>query len=256
MRPIRFFSLVAMACGVLGASPLWAQNEYPEVEIARGGQFFRGNCAGCHGQDGNLVEGVSLADPRFLQGESGEDLIEIIMNGIPDTSMLESNYSELQAGNIVAYLRSLSVEARPPVSGDPSRGQALVESSGCLNCHRVNGNGSRVGPDLGDIGLRRRTAELEESILEPNATVLPENRYVRVVTSDGTTLNGRLLNHDSVSVQFLDSKERLRSFAKSDLNQFVFVEESPMPSFRTRLSTDELEDLLSYLVSLKGETIR
>ena len=254
MKPIRFFSFLAIACGLLGVSPLWAQQqEYPEVEIARGGQFFRANCAGCHGPDGNLVEGVSLADPRFLQGESDRELIEIIVNGIPGTAMPESNYSDLQAGNIVAYLRSLSLDSRP-VSGDPARGRPLFEVGGCRNCHRVNGNGSRVGPDLSDIGLVRRSAELEESILEPNATVLPENRFIRVVTPDGMTLTGRLLNHDSVTVQFLDSEEQLRSFMKSDLNQFAFVEESPMPSFRTRFNADELEDLLSYLVSLKGET--
>ena len=253
MRPTRFLSFVIAACDLLWGSPGLAQQDYPEVEVVRGGQFFRGNCAGCHGQDGDLVEGVSLADPRFLRGESDEDLIGIIMDGISGTAMPESNYSELQAGNIVAYLRSLSADSRT-VSGDASRGRVLVETSGCLNCHRVNGNGSRLAPDLSEIGLLRRAGELEESILEPNATLLPSNRFVEVVTSDGTALTGRLLNHDSVTVQFLDSEEQMRSFMKSDLRRFAFVEESSMPSFRDRLNAEEIEDILTYLVSLKGTT--
>ena len=251
------FRLIAFVSVIATAVPAFAQHDYPEVEVLRGGQFFRGNCAGCHGPDGNLVDGVSLADPLFIQNTSEEQLIGIVMNGIPGTAMPPSDYSELQAGNIVAYLTDMSEAGRiAPVNGNPARGRALVETHGCLNCHRVNRNGSRVGPDLSRIGLLRRTAELEEAIVDPNATVLPENRYVRVVTGDGETLTGRLMNHDRVSVQFIDSNERLRSLAKSGLREFGFVDDSPMPSFAQQLNSAELEDVLSYLVSLKGGEVQ
>lgn len=248
--------IVVVAAVVVTASvadPVLAQHEYPAVEVEQGGQLFRGNCAGCHGQDGNLVDGVSLADPRFLQGVTDAQLAGIIMNGIPGTAMPASDYSELQAGHIVAYLRDLSEVGRgAPINGNPERGRALVGSRGCLNCHRINNAGSRVGPDLSAIGLVRRTDEIEESIVDPSATVLPENRYVRVETAGGESLTGRILNHDRVSVQFIDSGERLRSLQKSDLRSFSFLEDSPMPSFGDRLEAQELEDILSYLVSLQG----
>ena len=64
---------------------------------------------------------------------------------------------------------------------------------------------------------------------------------------------GRLLNIDSFTVQMLDSKEQLRSFMKSDLRDFGFVA-SPMPSFKGRLSGQEIADVVSYLVSLKDRT--
>ena len=71
-----------------------------------------------------------------------------------------------------------------------------------------------------------------------------------MVAKDGTATSGRLLNIDSFTVQLLDSKEQLRSFVKSDLRDFGFVA-SPMPSFKTRLSAQEMADVVSYLVTLK-----
>jgi putative heme-binding domain-containing protein len=137
--------------------------------------------------------------------------------------------------------------------GNTVRGKALFEGKGeCLSCHRVKDKGSRVGPDLTDVGAMRRSLELERSLLEPNAEILLENRFVRVVTQDGVAITGRLLNHDAFTVQLIDSKERLLSFQKSSLKEFAFLDESPMPSYRGKLSPEELADLVSYLVSLKG----
>ena len=53
--------------------------------------------------------------------------------------------------------------------GDAARGKAIFEGKGgCVQCHRVGANGSRVGPDLSDIGALRRTVEIERSLLDPN----------------------------------------------------------------------------------------
>ena len=71
------------------------------------------------------------------------------------------------------------------------------------------------------------------------------------MTRDGTAVTGRLLSHDTFTVQLLDTKEQLRSFAKSDLREHGFAD-SPMPSFRNTLTPQEIADVVSYLVSLKG----
>ena len=69
-------------------------------------------------------------------------------------------------------------------------------------------------------------------MLDPDAEILPENRFYRVVTRDGATITGRLLNHDTFQVLMLDAKEQLRSFDKSELREHGFVKESAMPSYR------------------------
>jgi cytochrome c oxidase cbb3-type subunit III len=242
----------------LGTVPtLSAQHEYTATDIENGGRLFLATCATCHGPDGDGVAGVDLGRGQFRRavGASDEELVKIIRTGIPNTGMPSNNISEINAGNIVAYLRSIATEKRTTsVAGDAARGKAIFEGKGnCTSCHRVRGDGSRIGPDLTDVGGLRRAIELEKSIVDPGALIQPNQRFVRVVTRDGVTITGRLLNHDRFTVQLLDAQEQLRSFQKANLREYAFVDSSPMPSYRDKLSPEELADVVSYLVSLKGQ---
>jgi quinoprotein glucose dehydrogenase len=144
-----------------------------------------------------------------------------------------------------------AVSTLPP--GDPANGKLLFEGKGaCLTCHRVGGTGSRLGPDLTEIGAVRTPAELQQSLVDPAAEILPENRFFKVVTRDGTTVTGRLLNQDTYTVQLMDQKENLRSFDKSRLREYSFVKGSPMPAYAGKFSPQELADVIAYLGTLKG----
>jgi hypothetical protein len=81
--------------------------------------------------------------------------------------------------------------------------------------------------------------------------VEPTGRTYRVTLADGEDVNGRLLNHDSFTVQLIDTDDRLRSFVKDELREHGFAA-SPMPSYRDTLTAPEIADLVSYLTSLQG----
>jgi putative heme-binding domain-containing protein len=141
-----------------------------------------------------------------------------------------------------------------PVSGNPARGHALFEGKGeCLGCHRAGDKGSRMGPDLTDVAARRTVDELAKSLLDPSQDVPPQYRLFRVVTREGT-VTGKLLNKDQFSIQMLDSKERLVSFQRANVQDSSFVPATPMPSYKSKLSPEEVTDLIAYLASLKGAT--
>jgi putative heme-binding domain-containing protein len=240
---------------LISAGTLLAQHEYTPGDIEDGQRLFGTSCSLCHGPEGDAVPGVDLGHGRFKRASSDEDLVKIIQNGITGTAMPPSTYNDFQAETIVAYLRSMAsgVTAGTSVPGNAARGRTIFEAKGqCLNCHRVKGKGSRLGPDLSDIGAVRRAVQLQESILEPDAEILPQNRFLRVVAKDGTATNGRLLNQDAYTIQLFDAGERLRTFQKSDLKEYAFVEKSPMPSYKSKLSSQELADVVTYLTSLKG----
>jgi putative heme-binding domain-containing protein len=250
-----FICLVVLLCAPGLSSLAAAQHEYPATDVENGGRLFMATCAACHGPDGDGVSGVDLGRGQFRRASTDEDLVGIIMKGIPDTGMPPNNISAVNAGNIVAYLRSMAAEKRTTsVAGDAARGRMIFEGTGgCTSCHRVGLDGARTGPDLTDVGGQRRAVELERSILEPEAVVLPSHRSFRVVTREGVAVTGRLLNHDLFTVQMLDSKEQLVSFQKANLREYAFVDGSSMPSYRDKLTAAEVADLVSYLVSLKGQ---
>jgi putative heme-binding domain-containing protein len=239
---------------LLAAGVLLAQHGYTPADVQSGALLYRTNCSSCHGPNGDLQPGVDLGHGKFRRATADEEVSAIIMKGIPGTGMPPGNFSESQALTIVAYLRSLASSSNVAVTaGDPARGKEIFEGKGqCGNCHRVRTTGSRVGPDLTDIGVLRRTADLQRSLVDPDAEVLAQNRYYRVVTKDGQTVTGRLMNEDTFSVQLLDSTEKLRSFKIADLREHAFLAKSPMPSFKDKLTAAELSDLIGYLTSLKG----
>jgi putative heme-binding domain-containing protein len=248
--------LLLLLLAPLGLS---AQHVYTDEEVAEGSRLYQANCERCHGAQGNTIQGIDLGRGQYRKPLDDNALNRVIRQGLPNTTMAPTNISEPQAGTVVAYMKSLAAannKTRPAnllPTGNALRGQAVFEIKGaCISCHRVGTTGSRTGPDLTDVGGRMRQAEIELALLIPNAEVRPANRTVRVTPKSGPAVTGRLLNHDTISLLMIDDKELMRSFLKSDLREWSFVN-SPMPSYRDRLTPQEQADVVSYLLSLKGQ---
>ena len=237
----------------LGVRP-GAQRAYSPLDVEDGQRLYLNACTNCHGPEGNAVPGIDLGRGQFRRASSDNDLIEIVRRGIPGTAMPPGNYSNTAATQIVAYLRAMAAGGTTPTAiGDARRGRAVFEGKGqCLTCHQVNGIGSRLGPDLSEVGRLGRASEIEQAVLDPRREVLPQNRTVTVTTPDGARVSGRLLHHDTFIVLLLDSEENLRSFDKSNVRDVTVIKTNPMPSYRPTLTDQEVADLVGYLVSLKG----
>jgi putative heme-binding domain-containing protein len=249
-------ALAVLVCGIF-ASASWAQapaapNVGPPGPPPNGEQLYMENCVECHGPEGDVVPDVDLGHGRFRRATTDPELVGIVLRGIPNTAMPPNNFSEAQASAIVQFLRAKARRAAA-TAGNVTNGLAIFTGKGnCASCHRVNGSGSRLGPDLSEVGRLRHSTDIESAILDPDAVIVPSNRFVRLVTRDGATITGRLLNQDAFTVQLLDAKEQLRTLMRADLKEFAFIDKSPMPSFRGKLSPQEITDLVSYLVSLQG----
>lgn len=239
--------------GVALALPAPAQHA-TAFDVEDGKRVYQASCANCHGPDGNLIAGIDFGRAVYRRTYSDDEMAALIVAGIPNTPMPPNpGMSHEQALRVVEFLRSMGEGRETAADGDSSRGRALFEGKGeCRDCHAVHGTGSRVGPDLTRIGLLRRTGELERSLLEPSAEVQPENRFYSVTPRGGRPIVGRLLNRDTYTVQLIDLDERLRSFELAELAEHGF-DDTPMPSARRTLSTQEIADVVSYLSSLRGE---
>lgn len=253
MRVPVFKGAVTAIWFLTASSIIFAQHE-TGADVLSGEQAFQNYCANCHGVAGNQIAGVDLGHGTFRQPYTDADLVAIIMNGIPGKPMPATpGMNSVQAEQVVAYLRSRATQQDAAEGGDAARGAGLFAGKGeCYSCHRIAGQGSRLGPELDRIGLLRTSAELAASLLDPGQQVQPNQRFYTVVTKAGQQVTGRLLNHDAFSVQMLDTGEQLRSFMKADLQQQGFAP-TPMPSLRDVFSEQELADIVQYLVSLRGD---
>lgn len=250
---ISFIVKTPLVLFALLASALSAQSS---ADLERGRKLYEGHCSLCHGQTGTGGKGPSLAQPTLPRAPDLERLAEVIREGIPGTEMpgawqLTSNEAMLLA----QYVQSLGRTEIVKLPGDPSRGRTIYETKGnCASCHIVHGIGRSFGPELTDIGARRSADYLREAVLKPGASVPDRFLVVRVTTADGKTVRGIRMNEDTFTIQLRDASGRLYSFRKSAL---VKIEkqfhQSLMPAFNS-FSPAELDDLIAYLASLRGES--
>ena len=168
----------------------------------------------------------------------------------------KSFHPDTEIWRVVSYVRSLSAGAEEvEVPGDPKAGERIYQTRGsCIDCHRVNGKGGRLGPDLSEVGWIRSPQHLEASLRRPSEFIAAAYRQVSVETKDGEFAFGRLLNENTFSVQLMDDLENLRSFMKEDLASFSKPEESMMPAFDGFFNATEIQHLVAYLYSLKGDS--
>lgn len=201
-------------------------------------------------------EGPSLARPVLRHAADDEALVKLIQEGIEGTDMPSTwQISENEVRQIAAYVRSLGRVESTALPGDRGRGREVFEgASGCGSCHIVEGKGGILGPDLSDVGLRRGAGHLRESLVSPGASVPEGYLVVRARPRAGEEVAGVRLNEDSFTIQLRDQTGRVHSFSKLELeNLEKAFGESLMPSYGSELSGDELEDLIAYLASLRGE---
>jgi putative heme-binding domain-containing protein len=140
------------------------------------------------------------------------------------------------------------------LKGDAARGKALfLQASGtqCVNCHRVNGTGSTIGPDLSQIGKKYDRTQLLESILEPSKRVDPPYVAHLLETADGQIHTGILVekNNKEVVLRCAGDKE-VRVPAKK-VAALAPQKNSLMPDLLLRdLTAEQVADLLEFLASL------
>ncbi len=254
----------AAALALLGmlAGPLVAQDVSPTATftddpdtIRRGMGVFRLRCADCHGTDARGVRGPDLTQ-LWVRGRTDEGIFRTITEGVPGTTMqaidrVRTRDSEIW--DVIAYLRLLAAPPHRELTGDVARGKEIFETT-CSVCHQVNAAGGRLGPDLSRIGIARSVETLESRIRgDYGKMVVPAFAPTTLTAASGEHMQGVKKNEDLFSIQVIDMGGRIQGFEKDQLDSLDVSTESLMPVYSPEvLSDDALEDLLSYLVTLRG----
>jgi len=257
MRLLLTFVVAAFGvCAVAQESrlPAVAANPFGSA-VEEGRALFQMHCSYCHGARGEGGRGADLTTGVYRQGSTDAILFATVRNGIPGTEMPAVRATDEEVWKMVAFVRRIGdTSVREKAPGDPTAGKAVYEGKGaCGTCHAVGREGGSLGPELSDVGRRRSLKHLEESIVSPDADVAIRYRTIELVTRAGQSVTGIRLNEDDLSIQMRDRKDDLRSFLKDDLREIRRNRPSLMPGYGKILSRKELDDVVAYLNSLRGE---
>jgi putative heme-binding domain-containing protein len=252
--------LAGAVSSLVGATTFSAQSvaaknplEGDAAAIQAGMGLFRGRCGDCHGIDATGVRGPDITQV-WANGRSDDGLFRTVRGGVPGTEMpANPRLTDTEIWQILAHLRTLAASTTPaPLKGDAENGQRLFAAM-CASCHRVNGVGGRLGPDLSRVGAARSREVMALRIRGGIEGFAQGFEPVTLTPAGGKPLVGVKKNEDMFSVQIMDVGERIQGFEKSALASIQNGTRSAMPAFpHSRLSDPELDDLLRYLQSLRG----
>lgn len=211
---------------------------------------------------------VALAGDRVavVGEEAGRALVGAKLT--PDQQMAVAAGLKAKAGpDLAARVQGLAPHANRPAAkdtaawlkliegdADPEAGRRVFESpklAGCYKCHRVEGRGADIGPDLSLIGRTERKW-IVESILQPSAAVAPHYQAWQIETTDSRTLTGLLVGTHLDESVYIDEKGNRFKVLATDVANIRAAKNSIMPDgLLDNLTDQEIRDLVAYLASRK-----
>ena len=138
-------------------------------------------------------------------------------------------------------------------SRDFANGRKMAGAGSCYVCHRFNGEGGAVGPDLTSAGGKFSAYDLLEAIIHPNKEISDQYGATNFKLKDGSVVSGRIMNlgqdHYQVNTNMMDTS----SNTLVDVATLDSIEPSPismMPQgLVNTMSKDDILDLLAYYIS-------
>lgn len=146
-------------------------------------------------------------------------------------------------------------EAILSLRGDAARGKQLfAQSTGmqCRNCHKLEGVGNALGPDLAGIAKKQSRGQVLESLLEPSKTIDAKFVTYLVETKEGKVFTGLLTIKTATEVVLTDAQNKPVHLLTQEIELLVPQRQSLMPDLLVRdLTAQEVADLLEYVMGLQ-----
>ena len=147
----------------------------------------------------------------------------------------------------------------PPIAelekrrGNVANGRVVFNTVGtCAKCHRVNGFGKEVGPDLSEIGKKLSRTAMWQSILFPSAAISHNYESYIIALESGNTVNGVITSRTKDAITLKGSDAIERTFKTSEIELIRRQDISLMPADIQKLMTEqELVDVVEYMLTLK-----
>jgi quinoprotein glucose dehydrogenase len=138
--------------------------------------------------------------------------------------------------------------------GDVKRGEVVFteHAAGCMRCHKVNGAGGDVGPDLRGLASRMTREQILTAIVDPNASIASGYENVALEKTNGEFVAGVVVREtaDELSLKNLEDGAAL-SVKKTDIKKRTRNPSPMTPDVAALLGKRNLRDLVEYLAGLR-----
>ncbi len=195
--------------------------------------------------------GAGKAAPGLLQEWS----VNLRLNGRKVDNLRE------RVAELVAHLPpgderlKQAVDARreqfAKLTPDLARGEAAFRKT-CLACHRLRGEGQKIGPELDGIGVRGLERVLED-VLNPNRNVDQAFRTTLIEATDGRVLSGLALREEGDVLVLADAQGKEVRVPSAEIASRTVTPLSPMPAnVLDQVGEEEFLHLVGFLLNQRA----
>ncbi|HEU5116243.1 MAG TPA: c-type cytochrome, partial [Isosphaeraceae bacterium] len=163
------------------------------------------------------------------------------------TKLLGQSARADRAPVVKKYQAALNVEA------SAEKGRAVFQKT-CATCHKAEGQGQDVGPNLATT-TGRTPEDLVLHILDPNREVAPAYLSYNVETEDGRILSGIIADESANALTLKRAEGASDIIPRDRIEQIASSGLSLMPEgLENDIDPQAMADLIAYLRSIRAET--
>jgi len=208
---------------------------------------------------GTTKDGALLVGERYAAKKLPRDLfpqVSAVLRGYTADEKIAKLNAEVLRGGLLLSLAPDQVEKirrEVQTKGDPKRGRVLYLNASlvaCASCHKLEGIGGQVGPDLTRIWDTTTTEKLLESMIAPSKEIKEGYQTFTALSADGQSYSGLKVIDSPAEVVLREATGRDIRLARKDLDKLTASNQSLMPdNVVSQLSYEQFLDLLAFLKS-------
>jgi putative heme-binding domain-containing protein len=186
-----------------------------------------------------------LADPAaYLAAKPAPIKDELLADRRPRT---EWTLSDLE-GSVAAMASGRSF----------AHGRELFRTASCVACHKLGDEGADFGPELAKLSKEMTALEITRHILEPSLRIEEKYRSNTILTDDGRSLTGLVIEETPTEVAIVENplaQAAAVRIPKSSIDERTVSPVSIMPKgLLDKLTRDEVLDLVAYVAARGDES--
>ncbi len=209
-------------------------------------------------------KGTKLVARLYLDGKLPRELLPEVSDALRKHAPKDEELAKLltevmKSGLLVANSPEevARVEKLVKAKGDPQRGRTLYlngKTLACINCHRLEGVGGNVGPDLTRVWETQTVAKLMESIIEPSKEIKEGYQTYQATTKKGKVYTGLKISETADGVVLREATGKEVRVPAKELDDLKATKLSLMPdNVVAQLNYGQFIDLIAFLKDKKAQ---